>query len=51
MTKKSNKSKDLQQELEKIISLLKFTLSIENDEEIWRATLESVVEKLEELKQ
>lgn len=43
MTKKSDKNKNLKKALE----LLKFSLSL-NDEEIMRSTIESIIEILEE---
>jgi Asp-tRNA(Asn)/Glu-tRNA(Gln) amidotransferase C subunit len=43
MTKKSDKNKNLK----KVLELLKFSLSL-NDEEIMRSTIESIIEILEE---
>lgn len=43
MTKKSEKNKNLK----KVLELLKFSLSL-NDEEIMRSTIESIIEILEE---
>jgi len=42
-----NKSNDKKHKLRKIIDLLKFSLTLD-DEEIMKATIESIIESLEE---
>jgi len=43
----TNKSNDKKRKLRKIVDLLKFSLTLD-DEEILKATIESIIESLEE---
>jgi len=47
MTKKVNKQSEQKQKLQKIVGLLKFILSLD-DQEITKSTIESIIELLEE---
>lgn len=47
MSKKSNKE-NRSQKLQQIVELLRFVLTLEDDEEIVKSTIESVIEILEE---
>jgi len=47
MAKKNEKSSERNQKLQKIVGLLKFILSLD-DQEITKSTIESIIELLEE---
>lgn len=47
MTKKVNKQSERKQKLQKIVGLLKFILTLD-DQEITKSTIESIIELLEE---
>lgn len=47
MAKKNEKSSERNQKLQKIVGLLKFILSLD-DQEITKTTIESIIELLEE---
>lgn len=48
MPKKKSNNEDIKQKLQQVVSLLKFSLTLD-DEEIMKSSIESVIELLEEI--